>query len=68
MNEMENFSRRNVDEKEIEAALLSIVGHMHEEKEKELSSILESDPLKLSPNTLTNASTKFFEATSIRNQ
>ena len=55
--EMDNFWRQNVDEKRIEETLLSIVGSIHEEKEKKLSTILETNPLEFSPRTLMNTGT-----------
>ena len=54
--EMDNFWQHNIDEKQIETALLLIVGSIHEEKEKKLSTILETDHLELSPRTLSNTS------------
>ena len=56
ISQMDNFWRGNVDEKQIELALLTIVGCIHEEKERKLSSILEAEQLELSPNTLSNES------------
>ena len=53
---MDNFWQSNINETEIELALLSIVGSIHEEKEQKLSTILETDKLELSPNTLLNQS------------
>ena len=45
--------------KKIEAALLAIVGSIHEKQEKKLSTILETQELQLSPNTLLKAESKF---------
>ena len=45
----------SVNEAAVESALLSIVGSIQEAKEKKLSSILKTDQLELSPNTVNNS-------------
>lgn len=57
VNQIDSFWRANIDEKKIEAALLTIARSIHQEKEKILSTILETEELELSPRTLSNPST-----------
>ena len=56
IRKMEQFWLATVDEAEIEAALLTIVGCIQQEKEKKLSLILKTDQFELSPNTVNNIS------------
>ena len=56
IRKMEQFWLPTVNETEIEAALLTIVGCIQQEKEKKLSLISKTDQFEFSPSMVSNIS------------